>query len=82
MKFVSDLEELFDPTECAHFLEDVKSASCNAATWFWGLVWIFMWLAAQDAAAAAAAAVQVKLFSHFHTSEIKLGKVKKFCQKI
>jgi hypothetical protein len=34
MEFGNDLEDLFDPTECAHKLEDVKSASCNAATWF------------------------------------------------
>jgi hypothetical protein len=26
MEFGNDLEELFDPTECAHILEDVKSA--------------------------------------------------------
>jgi hypothetical protein len=25
-------------TECAHILEDVQSASCDAATWFAGLI--------------------------------------------
>jgi hypothetical protein len=37
MKFVSDLQEFYNPTECVHILEDVNSASCNAATWFLGL---------------------------------------------
>jgi phosphopantetheinyl transferase (holo-ACP synthase) len=34
MKFGNDLEKISNPVECAHILEDVKSASCIAATWF------------------------------------------------
>jgi hypothetical protein len=28
--------------KCAHILEDVQSASCDAATWFSGLIWIYI----------------------------------------
>jgi hypothetical protein len=34
MKFGNDLEEICNPAEFAHILEDAKSASCNAATQF------------------------------------------------
>jgi hypothetical protein len=37
MKFVRDSGDSYNPTECAYILADVKSASCNAATWFLGL---------------------------------------------
>jgi LDH2 family malate/lactate/ureidoglycolate dehydrogenase len=45
-----------------------------------------MWAAAQDAAVAAAvaaaAAIQTVFFHHFQTSNLKLGKIKKFRRQI
>jgi hypothetical protein len=38
--FASDSNDFFLPqcTKCAHILEDVQSASCDAVTWFSGLI--------------------------------------------
>ena len=43
-KFVSDFNDFLLPqcTKCAHILEDVQSASCDAARWFSGLIQIYI----------------------------------------
>jgi hypothetical protein len=44
IKFASDYYNFLLPecTECAHILEDVQSVICDAATWFSGLIQIYI----------------------------------------